>query len=257
MRILTLIFTFMLALPAMALFGGDGESAKDSAILEGKTVLYLQESAHKKVAQDRLRATLRIEHEAKTPKEVQEYINRKMSGALNKARRIDTIEAETQSYQVYKREHWEEEPEIYINNGKKKKKRITRWHGSQTLQLEATKPESLLKLTGELQEHEFAVNNLSYYLSREKSDTYRDELVGKALARIKHRAQLIGNQLGTPTVHIAEINFGGSQPARQYKRAYAMAAMAESAGEDMAAPVAEAGNSEINITVRTTVYLSK
>ena len=214
------------------------------------TVLQLRESAHKTVKQDRLRASLRIEHKANSASEVQEYINRKMASALAMVQAQPDVRVETRYYNVYQTSHTEEAS----GNTPPKTPKRTYWYGSQTLTMDSAQSEPILQLSGRLQQQGFATDRLDYYLSRDKRESYRDELIATVLENMKQRTQLIGRQIGLPSVQFAEINLDGHNPTAAPELLYARTPSAAALSE---APVATTGEAEVSITVEIKVHLSK
>jgi uncharacterized protein YggE len=92
------------------------------------------------------------------------------------------------------------------------------------------------------------MNNLTYTLSTERADEVRDGLMESAIARARANAVRAAQAMGKTEVDIATLDIdaamGYSQPVVM-ARGMAMDAMAEKAS-----PVAEAGESEVSLTVR-------
>lgn len=226
-----------------------------SNIPAGATVLNLSESAHKTVEQDRLRATLRIEHEGDNAKTVQDAINKAMADALAAGKSYDEVKLTTRGYHVYKRERYVPKRLLKAIQGEEEKVRETYWTGSQTLQLDSANSEKLLELAGRLQNMGFATSGINYYLSRAAAESHREELIKTALETIKQRAQSVGTQLDLPKVKFARISFGDAQPPHPMQRG--MMQMAMEAADNVSKPSATPGDQNVQVTVNVTAYLQE
>lgn len=226
------------ALVSATMFVTAPAQAQDIQLLpEGQTLVSLSVTERMQVPQDTLHASLRIEDEDKDAKSLQNRINTLMDKAVKHAKSVRDVKTSTGYYSVYQ------------YNASNSNREDMKWRGSQTIDLEGKNAESLLELAGDIQEMGFAMNNLHYSLSTEKADDVRDSMMEAALTRAKTKANRAAKALGKSDVDIAMVNVdaesGFVQPVRM--KARGMMAMAESA--DMAAPTAEAGESEVTLTV--------
>lgn len=238
MRYFLIPLLLLAALPSVA--QNNISTPKESANF---TELTLAEQARRVVSQDRLTATLSIQHKAKTAEEVQKFINTKMAAAMAIAKKFDDVKIETQGYYVNEEYEWRE-------NVQKR----TGWQGNQNITLDGANAETLLKLAGDLQNSGFAMQGLNYYLSREKQNEYRDVLITEALQTLKKRAESIGKTMGRSKVQFANISFDEA-PINYPMVARGMMAMADKTSEAMPAPTADPGEQEVNLTVRAVVHL--
>lgn len=215
------------------------------------TVINLNAQARETVTQDRLKTTLTINKEAKTPEEVQAYINTKMAAALKVANAQKSIKTQTGHYNVRKQIPYDQKMTL------EERERRATWVGSQSIVLDSDNKDALLKVAGQLQKDAFTMNGLNYYLSREKSEQYSDRLNEEALEAIKTRATKLAKQLGMPHVHFANVNFSDHMPVpiRQEKMMMARAMSADMA--EMPAPSAQEGESDITANVSVEVHLSR
>ncbi len=67
----------------------------------GQTILSLSATEQMNVQQDLLQASLRIEIDAKNPKEIQDKINKAMADALAAAKGVAEVKTSTGQYYVY------------------------------------------------------------------------------------------------------------------------------------------------------------
>ncbi len=189
------------------------------------------------VEQDTLTAVLRIESENRDAQALQREINAAMAQALERTDGADTVEVATGYYSVYQ-----------FNNAAQGGRADRQWRGSQSITLESSDAQSVLELAGEIQELGFVMNNLSYSLSNERADEIRDGLMESAIARAQANAQRAAQAMGKSDIDIATISI---DEAMGYAQPVMMArAMAMDSAVERANPVAEAGKSEVSLTVR-------
>lgn len=251
--LLMLKFILPLAFMAMPTFTPTAQAeSSDWDYFQNVTVMSLNAEARITVEQDRLKATLRIEHEAKTPEAVQAFINGKMKKAISAAKTVKSVKATTGRYSVNKRAPYDRKLTQEQRDHK------TTWVGQQTIVLDGGNKADILKLAGGIQSAGFAMNGLNYYLSREKSDQYKEQLTKEAIANVQMHAKSISKQLGSPKIHFARINFNNTMPRPMRVAPERMMMMAKSMSADaMPEPTAEAGESDIVVTANVEVHLSK
>ncbi|MDP1931112.1 MAG: SIMPL domain-containing protein [Gammaproteobacteria bacterium] len=227
----TLMLVSTMMLPVAAL-------AQDINLLpEGQTLITLSVTERISVEQDTLIATLRIEREDGNAQVLQRQINAAMEEALNEAEGVSEVKTSTGYYSVYQ-----------YNTQPQGGRVATVWRGSQSITLEGQDAQKVLELAGEIQGMGFVMSDLSYTLSTSKADEVRDGLMESAISRARANAERAARALGKSDVDIATLDvdaaLGYAQPMFM-ARGVAMDAMAEKA-----APVAEAGESEVSLTVR-------
>lgn len=233
------------ALPVMAADRDDDTS----------TSVRLSAEARRMVPQDRLQATLNIEASAKTAVAAQAAINSKMQAALAVAKRVEGVKPTTGGYNVWKQYENEPQPKPGMTGWTpEQREKHAYWQANQQLNLDGADKEVVLKLVGTLQEQGFAVQGLNFYLSREATDALRDDLTEEALDTIKQRAERMAKVLGMRTVRYAQIDLDGNRPPVMPMMARAMKVemMAADAGS---APAAQAGESEVAVTVSAEVKM--
>ena len=213
-------------------------SAQDIQLLpEGQTLISLSVTEKVTVEQDTLTAVLRIESENRDAQILQREINAAMAQALEHSDDVESVEVATGYYSVYQ-----------FNNASQGGRADRLWRGSQSITLESVDAQSVLELAGEIQELGFVMNNLSYSLSNERADEIRDGLMESAIVRAQANAERVAQAMGKTDVDIATISIdeamGYAQPMMM-ARGMAMDSVAEKAN-----PVAEAGKSEVSLTVR-------
>lgn len=239
---------------AMALLMAMPAVAQDSVIQlpAGQTALNISATEKVDAEEDLLIASLRIQKDGETAREVQDYINKKMSNALDSLKKVNSLKIETGRYYVH--------PDYrYINHKNEKQERvIDQWRGSQTITIKGLVAEDVLNMAGQLQDMDFMMNGLNYQLSPEKYDEIRDGLMEKTVAALMERAKRVGKALNKNTVDLVEINVDAQNnfnPRPMYARSGKMEMMAMSADAAMAAPVAQAGETTVSMSVSATAIL--
>tara|TARA_R110001592_G_scaffold211099_1_gene462791 strand:- start:633 stop:1349 length:717 start_codon:yes stop_codon:yes gene_type:complete len=212
-------------------------SAQDINLLpEGQTLITLSVTERVSVEQDTLIATLRIERQNRNAQTLQREINAAMEEALDESESVTSVKVSTGYYSVYQ-----------TNTAPQGGRPDQVWQGSQSITLEGKDAQSLLELAGEIQGMGFVMNNLNYTLSTERADEVRDGLMESAISRARANAERAAAAMGKTEVDIATLDIdaalGYSQPVMM-ARGMAMDSM------EKASPVAEAGESEVSLTVR-------
>ena len=246
MRALPLSIAFlalMTALPALV------QTPQNLALSlpEGQTVLNIAATERAQIQQDLLIATLRIDREGEDAKTVQNDINTLMKKAVDMAKAVPEVKVSTGQYYVYQNDP----------NPRPLEKGATAlpktWRGSQSLELQSTSGDILLKLAGDLQEEGLVIGGLNYTLSPDKADQAKDALMEKALGKVTARAERAAKAMNKGNMRLIEVNVDTSDNIAQ---PYMMRAMAmDSASAKMATPVATAGETEITLTVSAKALL--
>lgn len=237
--LLGLALTSAMAFPALA------QETQIVQLPEGHTALNFSATEQVEVEQDMLVASLRIQSEAKDPKEVQNTINEAMQKAVEAARKVPSIKVETGQYYVH--------PDYrHINRPDGTHEQLLdKWRGTQTITLKGKVADDVLTVAGQLQDMDFLMNGLNYQLSPEKAEQVRDGLMEVTIESLTERARRVAAALGKSNVDIVEINVDAHMPPRPYPVMYARSAKMEMAAADaaMAAPTAEAGETTISMTI--------
>ena len=233
-RIFVVLLVSVMALVSLSV--SSSVYAQQSLLPAGQTLVTLSVTERVSVEQDLAIASLRIEVEDADATVVQNRINTDMAEALEQARGVDTVSQSTGYYNVYQ---YERQPE----GGRAQ----TLWRGSQSLTLESRDAQALLALAGELQAMGFVMNQVSYQLSTERADEVRDSLMEAAIVRATEKAERAAAALGKSRVDIAVLEVDTSSGASQPRM---MRAMADTGSREMTPPSAEAGETEVTLTVR-------
>jgi predicted secreted protein len=221
---------------------------KDNLPPAGHTIVNLSVTERQQAQQDTLNASLRMELDGDSARSVQDRINKAMQQAVAKAKGAVGVKVTTGGYHIYSYD-----PNPQPRSAKVKPKLI--WRGSQTIDLESKDSAKLLELTGTIQDMGFAMNGLNYQLSTEKAESFRDQLIERALATLKARAALMAKNLGKSGYELLEVNVDSNTNAMPYMAKHMMRAEMAGAAADVATPVAEPGQTDVTLTVGASVLL--
>lgn len=204
---------------------------------DGQVILNISATVSEEVEQDLLVATLRYSAENTDATKLQNEINEAMKKALDRAKKEDKeiVKVNTGSYNVYER----------TDQRTKEKK----WYGQQTLTFKSKDSEKILKLAGDIQEMGLKMVGLNYTLDPKTAVKIQDDLMEVAIKELSSRANRVAKALGKSSAEIRELNTQSNNYV-QSSRNFAHAEMAmDMVSSKMAAPVAEAGESTISLTV--------
>ena len=205
----------------------------------GHTLLNLSASERMTLPQDLLSVALRVESRSADPRKVQDDINKAMTAALALTKPVTAVKTATGSYQVYEQ---------------RLERNVRAWQGQQSLQLESKDSAALLDLAGRLQGLGFVMSGMNWSLSPERAESVRDELMVKALGKLRAKAALVARTLGKSGYELTDINLEGvPQPMPMYRTARMEVAMASDGA--VAPPVAEAGETEVTVGVSARALL--
>ena len=205
----------------------------------GHTLLNLSASERMTLPQDLLSVALRVESRSADPRKVQDDINKAMTAALALTKPVTAVKTATGSYQVYEQ---------------RLERNVRLWQGQQSLQLESKDSAALLDLAGRLQGLGFVMSGMNWSLSPERAESVRDDLMVKALGKLRAKAALVARTLGKSGYELTDINLEGvPQPMPMYRTARMEVAMASDGA--VAPPVAEAGETEVTVGVSARALL--
>lgn len=239
-KLLTVLLLGLIALPVSA-------QAQDLNLPpEGSTIINFSATETRTVPQDLLIASLRIEVEEDTPAAIQTKINEAMKKALEIAKKESTLKVSTGSYMVNRYDRPIGKPDPTTGE----QKFNTKWQGSQTIEIQSKDADKVLDVTGKIQALGFAMNNLQYTLHPDTVEKVRGELLVVALKKLQTKAELVGKTLGKANVDLVDVNVDIGGPVMpMYKAMMGRAEMAMDAAAPMPTPVAEAGETDVALTV--------
>lgn len=207
----------------------------------GEALLHISATEQQDVAQDLLISNLRYETQNNESAQVQNEINTAMKDALSMAETFKSVKVETRQYNIHK------------TTIPRTKEQV--WRGSQGLTIKSTDAESVLNLTGKLQEHGFIASNLSYAISPKRAADIKDNMMEAALVKLQARAQRAAKALGKTTAELVEVNVQGGHvpsPVSMYRGVHMEMASMKS---DMAPPVASPGETTLSLSVSAKAVL--
>jgi len=204
------------------------------------TTIRLDQQAQKVVPRDRLQADLRVEASGPDSRSVQDEVNRRMATALAKARKNSALTVQSGGYGVY-REQPAKGAEI--------------WHANQGITLVSKDFDSVLKLSGELQNDGLTLSGLRFFLAPETLRAAQSELTAQALSGLRDRATEIATDLGMSVTQYKEVTVGNATEGFDNRRPMMMA-KAAMAPAIVTPPDAEAGDSTITLNVQAEVVLT-
>ncbi len=207
---------------------------------EGQVILSISATERKEVAQNLLVGTLSYVVTNRDAGVVQNDINTVMARAVEIAKKQDKVKISTGAYQVYETTVQRTEERV--------------WRGEQSLTLKSGDTKALLDLAGELQKLGLTMNGLSYTLDPETAVKVQDSLMESALKQLQERANRAAAALGKSGADLRDVSVQSDN--MPYPRPYMpRAAKMETMAMDMAAPVAEAGETTITLTVSARAIL--
>lgn len=217
----------------------------------GQTIVNFSATERRSMPQDLLVASLRIEvDDKKDPGAVQKKINEAMTKALAQVKGEAEFKVSTGSYSVYKYDH-----RVIVNEKTGEGRDESVWRGSQTIDIESKNATKLLDAVGKVQGLGFAMNNLAYTLSQDVMEKTRDELMVEALKKLSAKAEIVAKTLGKSGVELVDVNIDTGGPVMPMYKAMMGRAEVAMASDAMAPPVAEAGETDVTLTVSARALL--
>ena len=238
MRFLFLLFTLFMINSVQP-----AQAQKEDPLLalpDGQVVLNISATVREEVEQDMLVASLSYKVIDASNRVVQNDINTKMAKVLDTAKKVDSVKVSTGSYNVYE----------YTEPRTKERK----WRGQQSVTLKSMKSDDLLELVKELQELGLVTSGLNYVLAPKTAVKIQDNLMEDALKELQTRANRAANALGKSTADLRDVRVQGQNIPYSGNR-FARSMAIESVAEDVAAPVAAAGETTITLTVNARAIL--
>lgn len=206
----------------------------------GGTEIHLTQQATRIVTPDTLRATLRIELRGNDGRAIQAELNRRMAEALDTAKSVPSVKAETGDYSVSR---------DFAAKAK------NNWQASETVTLTSKDFTAALMLAAKLQDKGMLMSGLQFTLAPETLAAAESDLTSAALDALRARAQQVAKDLGTTVERYASVTVGNvEQNSRPLPMARMMASVA--GGPEMPPPAAQAGDATLSLTVTAVVILA-
>lgn len=216
----------------------------------GTTIVSLNATERTQLTQDTLNASLRMEIDGTSAQDIQDKINKAMAKALEEAKKVSDVKTSTSGYYVYAFDDGQPDPKTgrIVNPVKK-------WRGSQSIELESKDSTKLLDLAGKIQGMGFVMGGLNYSLSTVKAEQARDAMIAQAIKTLNEKAKVVQTAMGKGNFEIIDMNIDSNMPTAYPMYKTMRMEMAGAPAADMSAPVAQAGESEVSLTITARVLL--
>jgi predicted secreted protein len=201
------------------------------------TILHLSERAERQVPRDELVLLLRVEATAKTARDAQAEINRRMPAAIDEAKKVASVKAETPAMNVFEVREPNKQPV---------------WKATEALQLRSKDFTAALALLGRLEEQGLLVSALNFEISRDALKSIEDALTAEALKHLQIRAAAIAGDMGLSVDHVRSVQIGDAGEPGPRPLMYAGIAARAAASP---APTAEPGEAPVSVTVNAEIWL--
>lgn len=198
------------------------------------------ETVSQQVINDQVTARFLAEAQAADPKDVGQAINRKMQQARQRLANSGLPKGstiETGDYRI---------TPVYDSDQK-----IKAWRGQQALTIVSRNPPGLAKRLAELQD-DLNFNRLDFSVSTERQAEVRAQLLQTAIQSYRDKAARIAHAFGEKTFRLTETQIQDSSPGARLPQTRMMMSAVKA---EAAAPVLEAGQTEIRITVSGVLVL--
>ena len=196
----------------------------------------LQASAESEVHNDLMLVRLQVVHEDRDAAQLANKVNSDMQWALEQVSSVESIQSKTENYSTHP---------------KYEQQRVVGWRSAQTLSLSGSDFDAI-KAAVQILQSRLQIQNMAFQPSDETRRKTEDDLINEALDNMKHRAQIVQQNMGASGYRIMHLNIDtGHRPAGRGRRE---ATMRRSASVDMA-PAVEGGESRISVTVSGQIQL--
>jgi predicted secreted protein len=160
-----------------------------------------------------------------------------MPAALDAAKKVPTVKAETPAMNVFELREKDKPPV---------------WKAAETLQLRSKDFAAAFELLGKLEEQGLLVSAMNFDVSRETLKNVEDALTAEALKRLRERADTIAGDMGLAVDHVRSVQIGDAGEPGPRPFEYAMMRQRAAA---MPPPAAEAGEAPVSVTVNAEIWL--
>ncbi len=205
-------------------------SSRDTALplpADGTTI-QAEGEARTRVQNDFLAIDLTLEKEGALLPQLHEEMQKEAAGALDKAKKNPDVQVKTSGYSIYP---------VYDRT------RLVRRHATYQISLETKNFEAGLSLAVAMQP--FQISNLTFSVSPERRKATEKTLLAEAIADLKDNFGTAAATLGATSITITNLTIG----SRQYNPIQPQMMKADMAMEAATPVAAEAGESQVSITV--------
>jgi predicted secreted protein len=200
------------------------------------TIVHLSERAQRETPRDQLVLLLRAEATAKSARDAQAEVTRRMTAALDDVKKVTAVHADTPSMNIFE-----------ARDGDKP----TGWRASESLRLRSNDFTAALALLGKLEEQGLLVTTMSFDVSPDALKGVEDALTAEALQRLRARADSVAADMGLAVDHLRSVQVGEAGEAGTRPWSYAIVRQRNA----MPAPVGEAGEAPVEVVVSADVWL--
>lgn len=190
-----------------------------------------------RIDNDLVAVSFRYLTQAPTADLVMQAINQKMQAANNVLKDIKHIEVQTGQYNV--------------NPVYDKKRVITHWQGQQSLTIRTANQAGLPTLLEKVQPF-LTYQSMRFSVSDAKQKQAKAQLLDKALKQYQLKAQHIADSFGAKHYQLTETRIDLPNHSQPYAESYMRTTRVMS---DMAAPVIQAGKTELNVQITGTIWI--
>jgi predicted secreted protein len=159
-----------------------------------------------------------------------------MQWALDQVSSVDSIQTKTENYTTHP---------------KYEQQRVVGWRSAQTLSLSGSDFDAI-KAAVQILQSRLQIQSMAFQPSDETRRKTEDELINAALDNMKHRAQIVQENMGASGYRIMHLNIDTGH--RYAGRGRVEATMMRSASVETA-PAVEGGESRISVTVSGQIQL--
>lgn len=212
----------------------------------GQLVLNLNSNAENSVPQDTLNVMISYVAQGRNPTELQDEVNAAIREARDLLQKTDNIDFTIQGYRVYT---------IQPERGTRNDVDNPVWRAQQNIQLHSMNSEALLVVMARLQQLGLTVDNMYYSLSDDRHKAESDALLKATLENLQAQAESVAAALGKSKAELVEVNVNVGQNFGRN-----MSVAARDAGffrAEMAVPVAEPGETQVNVNISARVLVSE
>lgn len=206
-------------------------------------VVQLQAQAATEVAQDTVQFVLFVQEQGSDQRQLTQDINRVLTQAQEQAQALigeKAIDFYTGAFSVSPR---------YSDQGE-----IASWQARAELVLESTLIDETAEIAGQLADV-MSIARINFSLSDAERNKYEEELTKDAIAAFEQRAQLMVQSLGHDYYQLKELNVDGQSLVIRSQERGAPGMMVSAMADTTEKIAVAAGQEEVSITVRGSIYL--
>lgn len=199
----------------------------------------LEASASADVENDTMIVSVFAQEEGTNTEKLSDKVNKKINEALMTLKQHKAIKVETESYST---------TPVYNKN------QVVSWRVKQSIRLESKDMKLMSEVIGALQQ-QLKLSQISFDVSREKSEQETELLIDQALLAYDKRAIQIANTLKSGSYKIVNMNVSTASNSQPYRYKQSRAMMAEAMS--VSTPEVAKGNKTLTVRVSGTIEIKK